>query len=170
MTAKRQSKSSKPRLPEWQARAERALGRVLRATELTGPFPRDCARSGRRAEVKVVGAAAMRRLNREYRGKDRPTDVLSFPAPAVFRKQGVLGELVVCLPVLRAQALRLGHAERTELLVLLAHGALHLLGLDHERGPREERAMARAEARLLRLLLGRVRVPARSAGLIARTR
>jgi probable rRNA maturation factor len=170
MTATRRAKSAKPGLPEWQARAERALDRVLRATELTGPFPRDCARAGRRAEVKVVGAAAMRRLNREYRGKDRPTDVLSFSAPAVFRRQGVLGELVVCLPVLRLQARRLGHAERTELLVLLAHGALHLLGLDHERGAREERAMARAETRLLNLLLGRLDVPARCAGLIERTR
>jgi probable rRNA maturation factor len=164
------AKSAKLGLSDWQTRAERALGRVLRATEVTGPFPRDCARSGRRAGVKVVGAAAMRRLNREWRGKDRPTDVLSFPAPAVFRRAGVLGELVVCVPVLREQARRLGHAERVELLVLLAHGALHLLGLDHERGAREERAMTRAEARLLGLLLGRLAVPARSAGLIARTR
>jgi rRNA maturation RNase YbeY len=100
----------------------------------------------------------MRRLNAEYRRKRYATDVLSFPAPSVFRDQGWLGELVICRPVLRAQAREHGHSAERELAVLIVHGVLHLLGLDHEKGPRQAAAMARWEGRLL---------PAR--GLIARS-
>jgi probable rRNA maturation factor len=102
----------------------------------------------------------MTRLNEQYRGKAYATDVLSFPSPEVFQSMGQLGELVVCLPVLKRQARELGHAPEQELDVLLAHGALHLLGLDHELGPKQSAEMARLEARLL---------PARAKGLIRRT-
>jgi probable rRNA maturation factor len=108
--------------------------------------------------VELAGAVSMRRLNRRFRGKDRVTDVLSFPAPQVFRARGVLGELVICPPVLRRQAARLGHAPARELEVLLAHGLLHLLGFDHERGARQASVMRAWEARLL----------GRSGGLIGR--
>lgn len=100
-------------------------------------------------ELKLTRAAAMRELNATYRGKDHPTDVLSFPAPAPFHKMGVLGELVICLPVLRAQAREQRHSAATELDVLLVHGLLHLLGWDHEKSDREARAMASWEAKLL---------------------
>ncbi len=109
--------------------------------------------------MKVAGSAEMRRLNRDWRGKTGVTDVLSFPSPEPFRSQGFLGELVVCAPVLEAQAAELGHSADLELDVLLAHGLLHLLGLDHERGAREATQMARWERRILR-----------SGGLIERTR
>jgi probable rRNA maturation factor len=92
----------------------------------------------------------MRRLNRDFRGKDRVTDVLSFPAPEIFAEaQGWLGELVICAPVLRRQAAAAGGAERGELDLLLVHGLLHLLGLDHERGPAEAREMGEWESRVL---------------------
>ncbi len=93
--------------------------------------------------------AAMARLNARYRGKRRPTDVLSFPAPSVFRREGILGEIAICGPVLREQAREAGHAPARELDLLLVHGLLHLLGFDHERGPRAAREMARWECRLL---------------------
>lgn len=91
----------------------------------------------------------MKRLNAGYRKKSYATDVLSFAAPEPFRSQGWLGELVVCAPVLERQARELKHSSELELDVLLAHGLLHLLGLDHERGPAEARRMAKLEARLL---------------------
>jgi probable rRNA maturation factor len=105
--------------------------------------------------VKLVGSPEMKRLNRSYRGKGYATDVLSFPAPDPFRSQGWLGELVVCAPVLEAQAARLGHPADLELEVLLAHGLLHLLGLDHERGAREAALMARWERKVLGASIGK---------------
>jgi rRNA maturation RNase YbeY len=100
-------------------------------------------------EVEVVGQARMRQLNRETRGKDQPTDVLSFELPLSFRSQGLLGQLVICLPVLKAQARQLGHSQAQELQVLLVHGLLHLLGFDHEKSPRAAREMGLLEERLL---------------------
>ena len=112
----------------------------------------------------------MTELNRAYRGKNRPTDVLSFQPPEVFRKQGMLGELVICLPVLKRQARELGHRPETELRILLVHGVLHLLGLDHELGAREAARMARLEARLLEKLRGGKLSGNQAKGLIDRAR
>lgn len=97
----------------------------------------------------IARRAPMARLNGRYRGKPRPTDVLSFPAPEVFRRAGILGEIAICGPVLREQAREEGHGPALELDVLLVHGLLHLLGFDHERSPRAAREMARWERRLL---------------------
>lgn len=96
---------------------------------------------------------------------DHATDVLSFPAPDVFYQQGFLGELVICGPVLERQAKELGHSVQTELDVLLIHGVIHLLGLDHERGENEAAEMARLEAFLMKSL-GRKT----ASGLIERSR
>ena len=109
----------------------------------------------------------MRRLNRGYRKKDYATDVLSFPAPAIFRREGgVLGELVLCTAVLKQQAREQGHSPARELDVLIVHGILHLLDFDHERGPKAAAEMARWEARLLGPVKSS-KLPA-SQGLIAR--
>lgn len=122
---------------------------------------------GRRLPVElslaVVGAATMRRLNRERRGEDAVTDVLSFgPASAPARVPALdSGEVVICLPVARSQAKRLGHAWREELVVLLVHGLLHIAGFDHRRFADAGR-MRRLEARLLK----RLRAPV--AGLLKR--
>jgi len=70
----------------------------------------------------------MRSLNRTWRRKDRPTDVLSFPSG----ERDFLGDLVIDVPYARRQARRRGHALRREVQILLAHGLLHLLGYDHE--------------------------------------
>lgn len=97
----------------------------------------------------MLGAATMKKLNKKYRGKDYATDVLSFEAAGPFRAAGILGELVICLPVLKRQAKEQGHRPERELEILVVHGVLHLLGLDHERGPREARAMSRWEKKVL---------------------
>lgn len=138
------------KIPEWEKKADQELSKLLRVAQKTGALKRLGPKVPWSIEVTLCGAAKMGSLNLLYRGKNGPTDVLSFEAPPVFQGAGVLGELVICLPVMKSQAKRLGHSELTELRVLLAHGILHLLGLDHEKSPKEARRMAGLEAQLLR--------------------
>jgi probable rRNA maturation factor len=93
--------------------------------------------------IAVVPDARVRALNRQYRKKDRPTDVLSFPSD----ERGYLGDVVIAAGVARRQARQAGHPLATELRVLALHGLLHLLGYDHER---DDGRMARLERRLRR--------------------
>jgi len=108
--------------------------------------------------LALVSAKEIRSLNCDYRGKDKPTDVLSFPAPKPqFLKSHpelkfYRGEVVICLAVAKKQACEHGHALKDELRVLLVHGFLHLLGYDHEISPREAERMRREEAKLLKKL------------------
>jgi probable rRNA maturation factor len=83
----------------------------------------------------------MRALNRQFRGKDMVTDVLSFPSG----ERGFLGDIVIAAGVAARQAKDAGHSVPTELKVLSLHGLLHLLGYDHET---DGGKMALAEARL----------------------
>lgn len=85
----------------------------------------------------------MRALNRQFRGKDYATDVLSFPS----QERGFLGDIVIAAGVAKRQAREAGHSVQTELRVLSLHGLLHLLGYDHES---DDGKMARVEARLRR--------------------
>ena len=109
------------------------------------------------AELSVlfVGDRAMRTLNRQYRGKDRTTDVLSFSLREG-RFKGVqpdmLGDIVIAVPVARQQALDAGLTLQQELERLLVHGLLHLLGYDHERSATDARNMRIKEQNLLRKL------------------
>ncbi|HEX7489786.1 MAG TPA: rRNA maturation RNase YbeY, partial [Anaeromyxobacteraceae bacterium] len=100
-----------------------------------------------RAELSllVVGDAAMRRLNRAWRGKDQPTDVLSFPAGG---PGALLGDIVISLDTAQRAAREEGRGVGAELDRYLAHGLLHLLGHDHER-PVDARRMAEAEDALV---------------------
>jgi probable rRNA maturation factor len=84
---------------------------------------------GARFCALLTSDAELRRLNREFRGKDEPTDVLSFPNAA---PDGGLGDIAISAERARAQATECGHAVETEICVLLLHGVLHLLGYDHE--------------------------------------
>jgi probable rRNA maturation factor len=105
------------------------------------------------AEVSVllIGDRAMRTLNRQYRGKDRTTDVLSFPLREgkFYRVQHhLLGDIVISVPAAARQAQAAGEALHDEIDRLLVHGFLHLLGYDHERGGVEARRMEARERRL----------------------
>ncbi|HYM23182.1 MAG TPA: rRNA maturation RNase YbeY [Vicinamibacterales bacterium] len=108
--------------------------------------------------IALVTDARIRSLNRRFRGKDRVTDVLSFPAGPRIGKElpdGIrlfLGDIVIAEAVARRQAEAEGHDLSTELRVLALHGLLHLLGYDHEH---DDGRMRRLEARLLRK--GRIR-------------
>ncbi len=102
-------------------------------------------------EVHVLLAddATLKRLNRRFRGKNKATDVLSFPAGNAGNGVGVAGDLAISLETAARQAARFGHSLRDEVRVLLLHGVLHLAGFDHETDSGE---MATREAELRREL------------------
>ena len=104
----------------------------------------------------------MRALNRAWRKKDAPTDVLSFPVhdgEPMPGDESVLGDLVISVDTARRQARALGHGVDIEVAVLVAHGICHLAGLDHERGADDAAAQLAAE----RTLLACARVDVRAA-------
>lgn len=124
--------------------SEAALNRfVLRA--------RRAARVPGQVNVLVTGSNAMRTLNARFRGKNTPTDVLSFPAGAVIqkRKRNLAGEIAISADIAAQNAALLGHSVAAEVKVLALHGILHLAGMDHER---DNGQMARTEADLRRAL------------------
>jgi probable rRNA maturation factor len=109
--------------------------------------------AGRELGVRVVGPSESRRLNARYRGRDKPTNVLSFPAAqlAVGADQLPLGDLVICPDVLRAEAREQHKSLRAHWAHLIVHGALHLIGYDHM-DPQEASRMERREISVLRRL------------------
>jgi probable rRNA maturation factor len=104
--------------------------------------------------VALVGDAAIRELNRDWRGKDAPTDVLSFSqleGEAVAGAESLLGDVVVSVDTLRRQAEAGGWTEEEELVRLVLHGVLHLVGFDHE-DEDDARTMRAEEARIVAVL------------------
>jgi probable rRNA maturation factor len=97
--------------------------------------------------VLITSNAAVRSLNRTFRGNNQATDVLSFPAS--FSERGkrsrLAGEIAISAEIALQNAVRLGHAPAQEIKILTLHGILHLAGFDHERDNGE---MARKEAKL----------------------
>jgi probable rRNA maturation factor len=127
---------------------------------------------GLRGDVDVLLAddSTLRRLNKSFRGKDKPTDVLSFPAPRSFAAKHA-GDLAISLDTAARQATAYGHTLRDEVRILLLHGLLHLSGEDHEIDGGEmaaREAMLRRELRLPTALIERTRLFApRKAGTVA---
>jgi probable rRNA maturation factor len=108
-----------------------------------------------RAELSLalVGDREMRPLNAKYRKKNKTTDVLSFPADAAMRSEaGLLGDVIISIEQAKRQARERKTSLKIELVTLLIHGILHLLGYDHERSQRQAKIMARLEQKLLRHL------------------
>jgi probable rRNA maturation factor len=103
--------------------------------------------AGLRGEVAVLvtGNREIRKLNKNFRKKDKPTDVISFPSEV----GGVAGDIAISAEIAQANARALGHDVAAELKVLILHGMLHLAGFDHEADDGE---MARKEARLRKQL------------------
>jgi probable rRNA maturation factor len=132
-----------------EAGLERFLLRARRAARLKGTV-----------NLLVTSGAEVRSLNRQFRGKNKETDVLSFPAdsqgtPGALR---LAGEIAISADVARQSAAQLGHSAADEVKILALHGILHLAGFDHER---DNGQMERRERRLRAAL----RLPA---GLIER--
>ncbi len=105
----------------------RITGRA-RLSDFAGTLQRRLT-GGRTFTCLLTGDEELRRLNRRFRRIDKATDVLSFPhgAPA-----GELGDIAVSVDRARAQARQFGHRVGDELCILILHGAIHLLGMDHE--------------------------------------
>jgi probable rRNA maturation factor len=92
-------------------------------------------------DVRITSNAEMRDLNRRFRRKNKPTDVLSFPAETT----GLAGDIAISAEIAADNAAKLGHSLETELKILILHGLLHLAGYDHETDKGE---MASQEANL----------------------
>lgn len=115
--------------------------------------------------ILIVNNQRIRVLNKKYRGIDRPTDVLSFPMnaqpippnPPLIKggeKGGsmqplLLGDVVLSMEKIESQAREQGHSAECELMMLLTHGILHLIGYDHERSLQEDRRMRKKEGIIL---------------------
>jgi probable rRNA maturation factor len=154
-----------PALPSTSAKKTAASGSPISPRNLRVPtartlssflaLARKTVRLKGRVTVLLTTDSAIRKLNRQFRGKNKATDVLSFPADGSFPAeglgaQGYAGDLAISIPTARKQAVEQGHSLSTEVKVLILHGLLHLSGYDHEA---DEGQMARQE-RLLRARLG----------------
>ncbi len=146
-------------LQAWQDEAQAQLSAWLQAIPFQDPHShwRELLAKGPppsvpwSANVQIVPQALSQALNAQYRHQTKPTDVLSFGTPEVFRSQGFLGDLVICWEWLNDQALQFQHPVGTELQILMVHGLLHLLGFDHETpDPEANQLMRLWETRLLR--------------------
>jgi probable rRNA maturation factor len=135
----RESRDWAPAAADIRAWASAALGRRATGAELA---------------VRVVKPATSKRLNARYRGRDKATNVLSFPMPplppATLRQAPrPLGDLVICASVVRDEARLQRKTIKAHWAHLVIHGALHLLGYDHERND-EARRMERREVAVLK--------------------
>ena len=170
----RRSAPTRRRAPRLRVTVSDAAGRPASSSGLAQWLQRIAPAAARGTlAVALVSDREIRRLNRDFRGVDEPTDVLSFPSelgdfpemrrvpprPQAPRPKAHLGDLAIALGVARRQAREREHSLDTELKVLALHGLLHLLGYDHER---DRGAMNKLEDRLRR----RAGLPT---GLIART-
>jgi probable rRNA maturation factor len=103
--------------------------------------------------VALVGNAEIQRLNARYRKMDYPTDVLSFPVEnRRFVGERLLGDVIISVQKARQQAKERRRSLDKEMVILLIHGVVHLLGYDHERSAKEARIMQRLEKKIYRAL------------------
>ena len=102
-----------------------------------------------KVSILLTSNGEMRKLNRTFRGKDKPTDVISFPSTEMVSSD-LAGDLAISVDIARANARHFGHSTQEEVNVLILHGLLHLAGYDHET---DDGKMARKEQQL-RVQLG----------------
>lgn len=111
---------------------------------------------GAELSIALVGDAEMRQLNAKYRKKKKTTDVLSFGVENLpSTSSQLLGDVIISVQQARRQAKDRNHTLRAEMVTLLIHGILHLLGYDHERSARQAKIMFGLERRLAAYLCER---------------
>jgi len=125
-------KVKKREVEEWLLKALEVLG--LEGVEIS---------------VYITDDEEIRKLNKTYRGKDKATDVLSFPLDENFEGYRLLGDIVISQDTAERQARELGHSLKEEVKRLLIHGLVHLLGYDHEKGGEEEKKFKELEEKIL---------------------
>ena len=93
--------------------------------------------------IVLTDDETIRQLNKQWRNKDKPTDVLSFPIDEkpIGYKYTLLGDVIISIPFAKRQAKEISFTEKEEILRLLAHGILHLLGYDHETSEEDAKIM-----------------------------
>ena len=129
---------------------KRLIKKAIKTALAYEDFPRAA-----EVSVTVVDNEAIREINREHRGIDRPTDVLSFPMFDEDFDDGedaILGDIVLSLEKAVAQAAEYGHSVRREVAFLTVHSVLHLLGFDHEEGKAEESEMFETQEKILTIM------------------
>lgn len=121
-------------------------------------------RPGAALNIVITGQEKMRRLNKMYLGRDKPTDVLSFslcgsaegiPFPTPEEDAERLGDVIISYPQAEVQAIEHHHSVQKEVAILLIHGSLHLLGYDHDT-PEAKRRMKKRETAILKLVAERL--------------
>jgi probable rRNA maturation factor len=143
-TARRPWVPARAKFSTW---VEAALAGAARARGAP-PAARALTRTGS-GDLLVVSVRAVGSLNLRFRGKDRPTNVLSFEGPGALPDGSrILGELVICVPVVAREARAQAKSAESHWAHMTVHGVLHLLGFDHERD-REARKMAAQEIQIL---------------------
>ena len=132
--------SATARFPETDAFLKGVIRRAIKSTLAEREFP-----YGAEVSVTLCDNEYIHKLNKEYRGVDRHTDVLSFPMyedgnfdPAECTFGAVLGDVVISLERAKEQAGEIGHSFLREIAFLTVHSTLHLLGFDHEKSPEED--------------------------------
>ncbi len=108
--------------------------------------------------ISFVDNETIQQLNKEWRGKDKPTDVLSFPVdenPPEYPYK-ILGDIIISIPYAKRQAENLDETFEDEIIRLLAHGLLHLLGYDHEISEEEAKKMFSKEDELIEAVEGTI--------------
>lgn len=134
-----------------------ALFKVARMTLVTEDGKRAMEDIPETVEVSltITDDAGIQRTNLAYRGKDSATDVLSFPQYEVdeaIAKKSSLGDIMISVDTMAAQAKSFGHSQKREMSFLFCHGMLHLLGYDHEISEAEEKAQFARQDEVLAIL------------------
>jgi probable rRNA maturation factor len=101
--------------------------------------------------IRVVTEAESQSLNEQFRGKDKPTNVLSFPSDDDYLEYDCLGDLVICAPVVESEALLQNKTRDAHWAHMVIHGMLHLQGLDHQ-NDQETHEMETLEIKILSTL------------------
>jgi probable rRNA maturation factor len=134
-------------------RWEKSLPRLVTFTRRFALHALEHASAKVEATVVLSNDSAVRALNQQFRGKNQPTNVLSFPPPPASKgsKMAEIGEIIIAFETVRKEAVTQGKPFVNHLGHLVIHGILHLLGYDHER-PGQARVMERLEADILSML------------------
>ncbi len=109
-------------------------------------------RNREKISLAFVSKKEMQKLNKKFRGKNKPTDVLSFDLTARYKlptTNSELGEIIICPEVVKENAKKFGTEFKKEIVKVFVHGILHLLGYDHEKSEKEVRKMEAREEQYL---------------------
>ncbi len=137
-------------------RKEKGKVRIRWVRDITGKLLDIQGLEGVEVSIYLTDDETIRLLNKNFRGKDKATDVLSFTYNEQVGGYKLLGEIVISIDTAKRQAKELGHSLEEEIKRLLVHGFVHLLGYDHELGKEEEKHFMELEKRLIESLSSRL--------------